>query len=1223
MRNWAAISSLLAVLTMGMVVGAYADLFVEGFSYQGIGVGAAVYYVDLEYGDIVMNVESPEGGTLTMALDTTVLAPTSDDSAFVTADGYPADAAFTTAGMTVVIAVDVPAGTTEVVLTGVTRVQSDGEDPMADTLPDEDQTGAAPPTATYTPAVNFRTDAVVLEPPATYSVEMTSVDGHTFVFAPGDLIRVIDVTRPSVPLVVAHIPVSSWWFSYVPVDGAAYLAAVDVYQTLHILDVTIPYRPIPMAALPLPQYLAQGQGIADVDWASLGERIFVQVSAGDAVLTVEITDPRSPTPVGGISSENWRVSSLDTVLDTEPFWAHGYSYVAVAGQDAVQIVSFGNPASPVGMALMRQGQYGFEIPSDIVDMDVVEADDRTYALIMGQSSVTVAEITDPSRPTYIRTLAFSGLQDMDVVEADDVRYALLMGADVLYILDITNPGKARQVASTAMPAAGVAGMASDGRLWALSVGDTVAALDITDPAMPIPAYVRDGGVSYAPEAVEIATIGGEVYAMAASPARSTIQITKITDPHNPVPVSEVAGGQHAYGAMHGPHDVAITKMGNKAYAVVPSIYSSSVTVLDVTDPRAPTIVSAVSLPMLNAPTSVAILDIGTSTYAAVAGYYSEAIRLVDITDPYSPRLGTVIQNQMYGFEAVGDPLSIDAITIDGSPYILAVSYYDGSVQIIDVADPDWPRPAAIMQDGVDGFTLKGVHDISVARIGDGTFAVVASSYDSGITTIDITNPRAPSEASHVVDGRDGFENLETVRHVDVVRHEDRTLVVATSYFDGAMQLIDITDPRAPVPLPSAVQGNDGFESLIGPVDVEAASYGARTYVVAADYFGNGIQIAEITDGPSLSAASTVSAGLDESLPLVNTNGIASVTVADRTYALTTAPSYDVVQVTDITNPRYPVPVSLIRDGWAFEMDGPAGVVAGSISGKPYAFVTGLWSNSIQVIDMEDPAKPEPAGVIQRGLDFIVDTELVQIGQTPYLVVGARTGDVLQIIDVSNPSRPAIVSATPGSIPSIQDLDVISTPHGVLALLISFDNSLLYVLDITDPANPRQVSEVSGVEYLYSATGVDAVSSGGRILAVVSSYQTDRVSVLDITDPANPTLLSSVQGDEGRLFLHSPESVKVATIGDRAIVVVANGNDSLQLADITDPYNPVRTATTGTLFGTIVYGATDAHIVNVDGGTYVLFQTIDGNVTPIADATNPYSLKAASMIPPLHQLEHLR
>ena len=551
------------------------------------------------------------------------------------------------------------------------------------------------------------------------------------------------------------------------------------------------------------------------------------------------------------------------------------------------------------------------------------------------------------------------------------------------------------------------------------------------------------------------------------------------------------------------------------------------------------------------------------------------------------------------------------------------SYFENAVQVIDVTDPDSPAPAAALFDGVDGYALGGPHEIKAVQMGGETFAVVATAYDSSISVIDITDPRSPSLSSRMTDGRGGFDHLDTVQYLDVVTHGDRTLLVATSYFDNAVQLADITDPRAPEPLPSAAQDQDGFDALVGPTDVSAVSHGNRAYVVVADYFGNGIQIAEI-DGLSLKAASTVSAGLQESLPLATTTGVQSAAISGRTYALTASPAHDVVQITDITDPRAPAAVSLIRHGEdGFVMDGPGGIEIGEVSGGHYAFVTGAHSESMQVVDISDPANPKPVHLMRDGLGWVLETEFLVIDRTPYLVMATRMNDTLHIMDVSDPARPERVAALPDVVPAVQGVDVIHTPEGVLALVFSFDHDTVHIMDITDPYNPRQISAMANEEYLHSITDMDSITIGARTLSAVSSYKTDTVSVVDITDPLNPVLLSSVQGGEGGHYLHGPESLQVAAIGDGVFVAVANGNDSLQLMDITNPLRPVLAAPMGEVYGSSIYGATDVEMVKAGANWYVLFQTIDGNITPLFDITNPYGPVAMSLIPPLHHLEHFR
>ena len=1063
---------------------------------------------------------------------------------------------------------------------------------------------------------------VALAPAVAYAAETTYLDGSTFVFVPGDPVKVVDITRPYVPLEVATIPIQSWELSQAPINENTYLVAMGTDDILHIWDVTMPYRPVPVSSLPAP-IGDDPPEVTDVDWAEADGRTFALISAGDSVHIIEVTDPQNPYKTGEIRNGDWRIDALDGVVDAEQFWVDQTPYLIVAGSDAVQIIGFGVPAEPRGISVIRQGEYGFETVGSLLDVDIAVSESGVYALIMGAHSVMVVDITDPGHPVHVDTLVHMNLIDMDVLQTEDALYALAMCIDKMHVIDMRDPNHPVEISDIPISTADVAGIETDGSLWALSVGETVDALDITNPESPTPAYAREGGFSYAPEATEIAVIDGDLYALTASVGRSTIQITEITDPANPVSVSAVVGGQHAHGIIHGPHDVAVTEMDGRTYAVVPNAYSNSVAILDITDPRSPTIESSVEFPTLRVPTSVAIFDTGSSKYAAVTGHYAESIRLLDITDPGAPILGVLIRDGQYGFEAIGDPLSLDAVTIGDSSYILVSSYFENAAQIIDVTDPDSPAPAAALFDGVDGYALGGPHEIKAVQIGDETFAAVAAAYDSSISIIDITDPRSPSLASMMTDGRGGFDHLDTVQYLDVVSHGDSTLLVATSYFDTAVQLVDITDPRAPEPLPSAAQGQDGFDALVGPTDVAVASHGGIAYMVVADYFGNGIQIAEI-DGLSLKAASTVSAGLYESLPLVTTTGVQSATISGKTYALTTSPAQDVVQITDITNPAAPTGVSLIRHGEdGFVMDGPASIEVGEISGKHYAFIAGADSEGVQVVDISDPDDPKPVYLMRNGLGWVVETEFLLIDRTPYLVMVDRMNDTLHIMDVSDPAGPERVAALPGAAPSAQGVDVIRTAEKVLALAFSFDRNTVYIIDITDPSDPRQISAISGEEYLQTVTDLDSITIGARTLSAISSYKTDTVSIVDITDPLNPMLLSSVQGGDGGHYLHSPESLQMAAIGDGIFVAVANGYDSLQLMDITDPLRPVLAAPIGIVNDSSIYGATDVEIVKMGANWYVLFQTIDGNVTPLLDITDPHEPVDMSPIPPLHHLEQLR
>ena len=256
--------------------------------------------------------------------------------------------------------------------------------------------------------------AVALAPAAAHAAETASLDGSTFVFVPGDTIKVVDVTRPYLPLEVAAIPVQSWEISHVPINGNAYLAAMGADNTLHILDVTVPYRPVPVSALPDP-IRDDPRLVTDVDWAEADGRTFVLISAGDSVHLVDVTDPQDPFRTGVIRDGAWRIDALDGVVDAEQFVVDQRPYLIVAGSDAVQIIGFGVPAEPEGVSVIRQGEYGFGTVGSLLDVDVVASESGAYALILGDHSVMVADVTDPRHPVYVDTFVHMNMVDMDVL----------------------------------------------------------------------------------------------------------------------------------------------------------------------------------------------------------------------------------------------------------------------------------------------------------------------------------------------------------------------------------------------------------------------------------------------------------------------------------------------------------------------------------------------------------------------------------------------------------------------------------------------------------------------------------------------------------------------------------------------------------------------------------------------------------------------------------------
>lgn len=112
-----AISAMLvaALLVSSVVFEAVAE--VDGFSYSGDGVDVLSVEADIEFGEIMLEVESGEGGTLVITLDTSLL--TMATGMVVTVDGQVVEPTVTTNDSMLDVAVEVPTGVATIILSGV------------------------------------------------------------------------------------------------------------------------------------------------------------------------------------------------------------------------------------------------------------------------------------------------------------------------------------------------------------------------------------------------------------------------------------------------------------------------------------------------------------------------------------------------------------------------------------------------------------------------------------------------------------------------------------------------------------------------------------------------------------------------------------------------------------------------------------------------------------------------------------------------------------------------------------------------------------------------------------------------------------------------------------------------------------------------------------------------------------------------------------------------
>ena len=397
------------------------------------------------------------------------------------------------------------------------------------------------------------------------------------------------------------------------------------------------------------------------------------------------------------------------------------------------------------------------------------------------------------------------------------------------------------------------------------------------PSSPVPvsslsARVQ-GGMMASPRGIDTAEVDGSTYAVVAFSRPEWwnydgVQIVNVTDPYRPEHVSWISDGRGGFDRLAGAMDVA----------VVPAAGN------------------------------------GTGTFAVAVSPRDRGIQVINITNPALPSPASSLAVGGSGYTSgPGQDGGIAAFEDAGSAYVIAAMPWTGGVYIANVTDPERPSLVSSATDGAAGFDkLAGASGVAVAGIGGNTYAVVASSSDDGVQIINITDPARPAAVSSATDGAAGFDELAGASGVAVAEIGRSMYAVVASTRDSGIQVVNITDPALPVPVSSATDGAAGFAKLNGASDVAIAGIGSNTYaVVAAPDFATssrwyaavhpdgGVQIVNITDPASpapVAALADGAGGFDE---LYTANGIATAVIGPALYALVTSLYDDGLQVIGI------------------------------------------------------------------------------------------------------------------------------------------------------------------------------------------------------------------------------------------------------------------------------------------------------------------------------------
>jgi hypothetical protein len=177
------------------------------------------------------------------------------------------------------------------------------------------------------------------------------------------------------------------------------------------------------------------------------------------------------------------------------------------------------------------------------------------------------------------------------------------------------------------------------------------------------------------------------------------------------------------------------------YAYVAAVAADRLTVVDVSDPAAPTVKGSFSdATNLDGVESVFV----SGRYAYVAASNVDRVTIIDISDPSTPAfVGSVQDNTVLN--------GVNSIFVSGRyAYVTGI----GAFTVVDVADPTAPSIAGSVTDGT---ILNGASSVFVS----GRYAYVASSAADRLTVVDVSNPLAPAIKGSLQDATnlDGVDNV--------------------------------------------------------------------------------------------------------------------------------------------------------------------------------------------------------------------------------------------------------------------------------------------------------------------------------------------------------------------------------------------------------------------------------------------------------------------------------
>ena len=1038
------------------------------------------------------------------------------------------------------------------------------------------------------------------------------------------------------------------------IDGILDIATINIGESsfalitsssdggsVHILNMDDPYNPLPASFIEDSSEYPVLARPTSITATTIGSSTYALVTSTieDGVQIINITDPYNPTAAWHITDEDGAFTTLNhpTSIITTTIGSSTYALVTARDDHGVQIIDITNPYEPIARSAAINNSDGFTALSNVEDVAITTIGSKTYALAISpvgdlKSGVQIIDITAPANPTAvsvaIHSVEFPYLLNplsIDTITVDSRTYALVTftGAQIssgVEIIDITTPSSPFLALTILDNDKGYENVRNGLDIEAVTLGSStfvLVASDADDPTFYttfdtsfeiISIDLSDAYIFNKNSATKYAKAGDELI------SRFAIDDTVV-----------FTGGS----ILGYPADAGIAAGDYRAKIIVPDVPIEGYATFKAEVANAAKYTLFVTEDDIPSNENVFVDTIRPNIELLGPENYIVPYRASYLHVP-----GAVATDGDLDYSGLVVTRTNDTLDSDVLDSVVLYTYTatdpagntNSTTRTVTVSDITQPEVSSFGISSSNGTKYAGVgHTVTLTLDLDGFNPTSAQGVLFGEdATISINSNRITASAVVSQDS----PNDKVVFYLVVENSSSSIYVSDYDITDGSYVLVDTIGPKL---------------SLLGGATVTVAQGYTFNDVgaIATDLSFDSDVIVYSTD-----SVDTLNTGTNIISYTAPTDALGNIgDTITRTVYVVNEPVLQLKTAFDDT------PAGVLKSG--IDITGPTHTTTFKIGAATYAGISS--TDGLAIVDITDIANPSQVSLFNppasanissdvtftafttvNGFSYSAGNETIYVPDTRFAV--SLHDDDIVFVNMRNVNSPSYHSNITDGVGVYSELDgstqIIIGPddqfsHTPLAMVAASDDdgieffSLNY---ITDPSSLRPFHLSSFTDGNFSLGGASSVATtniGGKMYVLVAAYDDDSVQILDINPPVGspqtPHIASTITDDvDGFDRLDGPNFVTTVTIDSShyALVTSSSNIGSVQIIDITDPYNPIAASSFAhnvEPFDSTILGSPSSIVaIHMGSSTYALISASQG--VQVVDITDPYNpIKASSII----------